>query len=570
MDFYALRSRLPTGSHEFATMRRDGNVYVDKTLFVYKLAQTRCPQVVTRPRRFGKTTLQSALEELFLHGVEPYDGHDSYFKGLAIEQLWQDQVQYMVLRLNFQQLDFSCNTVEQFERKLITALTKFCRAHGLAVPEDALDSADFFGQMFEQLPSRALVLLVDEYDHPLIRFVNNETELAACKELMRSWFGSIKNYEDRFRFVFFTGITRYQDLELGTAGNNFIDLTNDEDFAACCGYTRDELKQYFADNLRYAASVHAECAPEEVSTAQIEALLDDMAEWYDGYSFDGKPQNKVFSTWSVLKFFANRDAYLGGYWSLEDPLQMPQLLKASLDRIDIKQLIEEVMANNGDIVVTAGAFMQSSFVNPQANPYSLLFQAGYLTLSKPLLPGNNVHLTCPNKEIRLAFAGLLHWHIFNRGGLYTPEYAKASLDQLSSLDPDVLLKHFRDLFSGEPYQKFAFTSESVVAAFINAHLNTLGLRVNREVANNQGLADCMFDLPHKDVTVVFEYKYTDSDNPEVWAKELEAALKQIKDRDYGNNASSRRTVARFGLVFSSNKSQRNIVLVGKESIFNRY
>ena len=543
----------------------------NKTLFVYKIAALHRPLILTRPLGFGASTLHSTLEELFLHGVAPYDGHDSYFKGLAIEQLWQDQGQYLVLRLNFHELAVQCNSVEQFELNLTTALTKFCRAHDLTVPEDALDSADFFGQMFEQLPRhRSLILLVDKYDYPLMSFASNETELAACTELMRCWFGSIKNYEHKFRSVFCTGITRYYDIDLDSAGNNFTDLTYDVDFAACCGYTRAELKQYFADHLRYAAAVHAECAPEEVSTAQIEALLDDMAEWYDGYSFDGKPQNKVFSTWSVLKFFANRDAYLGGYWSLEDPLQMPQLLKASLDRIDIKQLIEEVMANNGDIVVTAGAFMQSSFVNPQANPYSLLFQAGYLTLSKPLLPGNNVHLTCPNKEIRLAFAGLLHRHIFNRGGLYTPEYAKASLDQLSSLDPDVLLKHFRDLFSGEPYQKFAFTSESVVAAFINAHLNTLGLRVNREVANNQGLADCMFDLPHKDVTVVFEYKYTDSDNPEVWAKELEAALKQIKDRDYGNNASSRRTVARFGLVFSSNKSQRNIVLVGKESIFNRY
>ena len=569
MDFRKLRYNLPTCSESFIDIRQRGLVYVDKTNFVLDLAQ-KVATIITRPRRFGKTTLQTTLEELFLHGVEPYDGHDSYFKGLAIEQLWQDKGQYLVLHLNFHEMNSDCQKVTEFEQLLIKKLESVCCERDLALPNAPFRFRELFSKMLEQLPGNTLVLLVDEYDAPFLRHINDEQELEKCKLLMMGLFSAIKSNWYKFRCAFFTGITRYQDLDLGTAGNNFVDLTNDQDFAACCGYTRDELKQYFAGNLRYAAAVHAECAPEEVSAAQIEALLDDMAEWYDGYSFDGKPQNKVFSTWSVLKFFANRDAYLGGYWSLEDPLQMPQLLKASLDRIDIKQLIEEVMANNGDIVVTAGAFMQSSFVNPQANPYSLLFQAGYLTLSKPLLPGNNVHLTCPNKEIRLAFAGLLHRHIFNRGGLYTPEYAKASLDQLSSLDPDVLLKHFQDLFSGEPYQKFAFTSESVVAAFINAHLNTLGLRAHREVANNQGLADCMFDLPHKDVTVVFEYKYTDSDNPEVWAKELEAALKQIKDRDYGNNASSRRTVARFGLVFSSNKSQRNIVLVGKESIFNRY
>ncbi len=109
MDFDKLCAQLSARTQSFADMRRTGTPYVDKTLFVYKIAALHHPLILTRPLGFGASTLHSTLEELFLHGVAPYDGHDSYFKGLAIEQLWQDQGQYLVLRLNFHELAVQCN-----------------------------------------------------------------------------------------------------------------------------------------------------------------------------------------------------------------------------------------------------------------------------------------------------------------------------------------------------------------------------------------------------------------------------------------------------------------------------
>ena len=307
-----------------------------------------------------------------------------------------------MLRLDFQQLSHQCHTAAQFELRLLDALVKFCQEYELTVPEKMRDSSDFFGQMFQQLPHRSLVLLVDEYDAPLLSFVNKETELAACKELMRGWFGSIKLYIDRLRCVLFTGTTRYHGLGLGTAGNSFTDLTSDEDFAGCCGYTRDELKQYFSDNLRYAASVHANCAPEEVSAAQIDALLEEMVAWYGGYSFDGEPQNKVFYPWSVLQFLGDKDAGLHKRWNFEEDLGRQQLLAHTLERLDLTNLLAALGADNGEIAVSKDEFLHSSLVNPQANPYSVLCQLGYLTLSQPLSGSSYVHLTCPNEEMRLA------------------------------------------------------------------------------------------------------------------------------------------------------------------------
>ena len=100
MNFIELKNELPTGNQTFAALRQHGKVYVDKTSYVYAIATSDQPQILTRPRRFGKSTLLSTIEELFLHGVEPYNGHDSYFKGLAIESLWHDDGDYLVLHLD--------------------------------------------------------------------------------------------------------------------------------------------------------------------------------------------------------------------------------------------------------------------------------------------------------------------------------------------------------------------------------------------------------------------------------------------------------------------------------------
>ena len=437
MDFDKLCAQLPTSTQSFADMRRTGTPYVDKTLFVYKIAALHSPLILTRPLGFGASTLHSTLEELFLHGVAPYDGHDSYFKGLAIEQLWQDQGQYLVLRLNFHELAVQCNSVEQFELNLTTALTKFCRAHDLTVPEDALDSADFFGQMFEQLSNRSLVLLVDKYDYPLMSFASNETELAACTELMRCWFGSIKNYEHKFRCVFCTGITRYYDIDLASAGNNFSDVTHYAYFAACCGYTRDELKQYFADHLRYAAATRAGCAPAAVSTDQIEDLLDDMAQWFGGYSFavSQQAQDVVYDPWAVLHFFSDRQARLEGAGRRDESLGVPELLKLALERCDLKQLLDKLTANHddhGDIVINGGFWTHYLL-----HPYSLLCNSGYLTLTQPARPPNYPHLTWPNRERRVAFAHLVARSLLKQRQNYEPEFIEQAFAMLERLAPEI-------------------------------------------------------------------------------------------------------------------------------------
>ena len=566
MDFDALRNKLPIANQSFLGLRQAGHIYVDKTDFVYKLANTTIPQILTRPRRFGKSTLLTTLEELFRHGVKPYDGHDSYFKGLAIEQLWQDDGQYLVLHLDFHELNSDCDTIAEFEQSLMEEITDFCKGNKITIP----DKSSFrkrLKALLEQLPYQSLVLLIDEFDAPLLYHYDNEQELHACKLLMRGLFSTIKRNPDKFRCVFFTGITRFQDLDIGTAGNSFTDISLDKGFAACCGYTRAELKQYFAQHLRYAVAIRARCAPEAVSDKQIENLLGKMSSWYDGYSFNGAQQNKVFSTWSVLRFLSNEEAVLDAYWSDEEGSGLPQVLKLALDRIELEPLIAQL--SQGEIVIGGREFRQSSLINPKANPYSLLFQTGYLTLSKPFRSTGKAHLVCPNREIKWAFTNLLMRHFFQiEFDICYSESSQKVLAALASLDPEKMRAAFNEAIGILPYSHSP-ENEFWIASLMVILLFGLNLKPRAEVMSLNGRADCVFDLPEHKVTIVFEFKFEASSNPKKLDAKLAEALKQIKKRKYVLDGNSQPKVARFGLVFCAAKGERGFARVGKADEIDR-
>ena len=151
MDFSALKNRLPTGVSDFAEIRRSNCIYVDKTKYVYDLTQSSAPVFISRPRRFGKSTLISTFEELFTHGVKPYDGHDSYFKNLYIEDKWVDDGQYLIMKLDFSSLFVgSCSSGEKFLNKFLEVLKKFCLKFNVPIEETG-DLATLFNHIFKRL-----------------------------------------------------------------------------------------------------------------------------------------------------------------------------------------------------------------------------------------------------------------------------------------------------------------------------------------------------------------------------------------------------------------------------------
>ena len=462
-----------------------------------------------------------------------------------------------MLSLDFYALDLQRASCSEFEQNLNRALLEFAQEQGVKCKPFDEKFASVFSALLKSLPDGSLVLLVDEFDAPLIYRLQDQAEIKQMKELLRALFGLIKIHSKKFHCVFMTGVTCYQDLGFGTAAGSFNDITHEPAFGGCCGYTRDELKQYFADNLRYAAARRFNCPDEEVTAEQIENLLDVMSAWYDGFCFDRKQKTKVFSTWSVLRFFGDEYADLMPYWSAEESLGMPQLLKAVIDRIDLPNLMKEAAA--GGIAITSDEFLRSSVLNPEANPYALLFQTGYLTLVRPFLNGNAIYLDCPNKEISLAFADLVARRMFREQLTYNLDYNQSTVQALSSLDPDRIKEYFNHLFAVLPYENYPVSSEGMTAALINFNLRGAGLKPRCEVSESLGLADLEVDLKEQGLTLVFEFKYTDSAEPKVLDAKLNEALAQIKARDYGHTADSQPHIARFGMVFCGAKGQRRVL-----------
>lgn len=556
LDFQKISNMLPVANANFRFLRSHGLIYVDKTKYVYNLAYNNRPRVLVRPRRFGKSTLMSALEELFLHGVKPYDGHDSYFKGLAVEELWQDTGRYYVLHLDFYNLNLQCSSFDQFESKIKTVLDDFALQHQLDIKASAPDFSSKFESLLQMLPDYSLVLLADEYDAPLLYRLKDNEEKQKAAAFMQALFGLIKSYSEKYRCVFVTGITRYQDLGLGTAGGSFTDITHDPNFSACCGYTRAELKQYFADNLRYSAAYRLHIRDEDITEEQIDALLDALSQWYDGFCFDRYQEQKVFSTWSVLRFLGDQRAELQPYWTTEESLGMPQLLKTYIERLNLSELLKETYS--GGFCITFDEFIQSSLANPEANPYALLFQTGYLTLTEPFLNGDPIYLDCPNREISMAFANLLSRRMFSRQFRYTVGYGKRTVEILASLNSSKIQAYFNELFAAIPYEQYPVHSESMVAALINFHLRGAGLSPRCEVSESTGRADAEIDFRDQELTLVFEYKYEQSADPKQLEAKLQEAIEQIKSRQYGLTADSEHRIVRFALVFCGDPSQRKI------------
>ncbi len=418
------KSELPLGATTFAQLRAAGQVYVDKTECLYWLTLFDRPQCLIRPLHMGLGLLVSTCEELFLHGVEPYDGHDSYFKGLAIEQQWQDHGGYPVLHLNFAQLSVSCATCAELRAKLYAQLEAFCHDHQLTLTDDPNDIIELFTGIIQQLPHRTLVLLVEAYDAPQLHFLTNEPELKAYQSLMGALLCWVKNKGFRCRFILFTGMTRYQSIEWWFAGD-LEDSTNDHHMATCCGFTRAELHQYFAEQLRQAAASRLGCAPEAVSAAQIEALLDELAAHYGGYNFSGRPQDQVYAPQPVLQFLSNPQTQLQPYGRTE--AKMHQLIADTLARWGLIDLIEEVARSHFDI--DSSTFMVTAPVYTELHPFALMYQAGYLTLVSPFDNDDDAQLMWPNQEARRICTDLIGSCLFPHRDFYTPERSRRTLER---------------------------------------------------------------------------------------------------------------------------------------------
>ena len=525
-----------TGS--FIKFYLNNYIYVDKTKYIRDLIKLE-RVFISRPRRFGKSLTLDTIATLFETGVEPY------FKGTWIYDKWTEPT-YPVLRLNF--LNFDKNSIEKFNNKLNSKITEFAELNHVTTYKEKEEAEDSIDHLLEQLrlENRQIVILIDEYDCQMTANINNETLYKQFQEKIKSIYANIK---DKFaiKFLGITGVTRLKDVSIFSVGSDIRDITNSSAYSQMIGFTRDEIKKFYIDYLKLAASYENNCNVDEVTDTQIESLLDRLAQNYDGYCFDEFYKKKVFSTWSVNSFFQsiieNKFVDFGEYWY--DNGGLPSILVNYLKahKLNIFDYLEK-----GKFI----AVSTNDFKNPTAlttiNQNVLMCQTGYLTL-RSNLKYSEMLLGIPNGEIYKALTSLLaakffegKIKVFNEKGINIIE--EGTIDDIVSL--------LNTIVNSVPYDNYPISSEAMVQSLIQAYLRGSGFDVISELHEAKGRADLIVNTDNR--RIVFEFKYANNDT-EAKSK-LSEAIEQIKSRDYGNVLPVKNELIRIATVFNADPEVR--------------
>ena len=527
----------------FVDFTLENFIYVDKTEYIPKLVKLK-RVFISRPRRFGKSLTLDTIATLFETGVEPY------FKGTWIYDKWTEPT-YPVLRLNF--LDLDKYSLEHFKQKLNAIISSFARDINVKNYEEKVEPEDTIYFLLDELrkEKRQIVILIDEYDCQMTANINNETLYKQFQEKIKSFYATIKN-KWPIKFLGITGVTRLKDVEIFSIGSDINDITNCSPYSQMICFTRDEIKKYYIDYLKLAASYENNCTVDNVTEAQIESLLDRLAKNYDGYCFDEFYKKKVFSTWSVNKFFqsvvSNKFVYFGEYWY--DNGGLPSILVNNLKTHELN--IFDYLDKNKSLKVT-----DDDFKNPTSlttiNQNVLMCQTGYLTLRSSLNDSNIIALGIPNGEIYKALNKLLAAKFF-KGTIDVTNDANENILDVGSVEDIISL--LNTMVNTVTYDAYPLNSESSVQNYVKAYLIRAKQNVFSEIHQAKGRADLMIETNKR--RIVIEFKYA-KDETEEKAK-LSEAIEQIKTRDYGNIVPRKDELLRIAAVFNADPKIRAFTL----------
>ena len=323
MEYNALMRKLPIGIQTFVDIRQGNYLYVDKTAFVWRIANTGKPYFLSRPRRFGKSLLLSTFEAYF-------EGKKELFEGLAIEKMETEWKRYPVLHLDLNAEKY--DSQKRLEDILNNNLNIWEDRFGKDVRENTLSTR--FSGVIRRASEQAgcgVVVLVDEYDKPLLQALGNDALLEDYRKTLKAFYGVLKSADRYLRFVFLTGVTKFSQVSVFSDLNQLNDISLDYSYATVCGITRTELIETFALEIEEFGRVNELSAEETV---------DKMARQYDGYHFHPKGDG-VFNPFSVLNAFSKRE--LGDYWfQTGTPTFLVEILQKS--EYDLRTLLNGIEA----------------------------------------------------------------------------------------------------------------------------------------------------------------------------------------------------------------------------------
>ena len=503
----------PVGIQNFEKIRRDGYCYIDKTALVYQLVKTGSYYFLSRPRRFGKSLLISTLEAYF-------SGKKELFEGLAMEGLEKEWKRYPILHLdlNIEKYD----TPDSLDDILNRNLVAWENLYGSDPAEVSL-SLRFAGvvQRACEKTGERVVILVDEYDKPMLQAINSPELQDAYRSTLKPFYGVLKSMDGYIKFALLTGVTKFGKVSVFSDLNNLMDLSRDLRYFDICGISEEELLRDFSDDIHELASANGQT---------FEQACDRLKEDYDGYHFCPDSPG-MYNPFSILNTFAKKT--YGSYWfETGTPTYLVELLKKS--DYDLEEMSH---------VETDADILDSIFTDD--NPIPVIYQSGYLTIKGYDKEFGIYELGFPNREVEEGFMKFLLPYYSSVSKTSSPFEIKKFVQDVKRGDIDGFMERLQSFLADCPYE---------LAKDVELHYQNVlfivfclaGLYTKVEYHTSRGRIDLV--LQTDSYVYVMEFKLDGS---------AEQALQQIEDKQYALPfAKDSRKVYSIGVNFSS--ETRNI------------
>lgn len=508
----------PVGIQSFEKIRTGGYLYIDKTRFLYDMVHEGTYYFLSRPRRFGKSLLVNTLKCYF-------EGKRELFEGLAIAELETEWTQYPVMWFDFSGGKYE--TREQLEEYISYTLGELEQQYGLSQKELHINQrfANVVRAAHEKT-GRQVVVLIDEYDAPMLFHIENETGQDNIRIAMRNLFSPLKSLDDHLRFVFFTGITKFSQMSVFSELNNLNNISMLPQYDVICGISEEELTTVMRLDIERLA---------EAEGVTYNEMLDELKREFDGYHFS-RAMTDVYNPFSLMSTLNN--LYIKDYW-----------FESGTPSFLIKMLRKNRLQDFSLEGVTCAADRFDKPVERIDDPTPVLYQSGYLTIKNYQHIGRMYTLGFPNLEVRRGFFNSLLDYtvpqtINSRGFLY-----RAYLDLWQGGDSAPFVEALKAFYASIPYQLEGQgkVDEHYYHSLLYALLMAFGAEVKAEPSSNRGRADLVLLMPQSIYIMEIKLDATATE-----------ALRQIDQQGYAKPyLADGRKVVKVGINFDS--KERNIV-----------
>jgi len=520
---------ISTGIYTFEKLITEGKLYVDKTKYIYNIAKESSGYYfLSRPRRFGKSLTVSTLDALF-HGKK------ELFKGLYIYDADYDWKEYPVIHIDFGKVVMK--SIAELNKNLLVMLGRTAEYYGVDFSEE--DAASGFERLINSLGTKyntQVVLLIDEYDKPILDHMNSPEEVEEYRNYMDSFYQVIKGSESMLRFVFITGVTKFAKVSIFSKLNNIEDITMNRDFASMLGYTQSEFETNFSEYIDNAVTE---------SGVTHDELLAKIKFWYDGFLFHEHGE-KMYNPVSIGKFMNNNYEFRNYWFATGTPTFLIKMLKKNgLVLCDLKDVLMSANSfDTFDVTTLASDTVENTAL------MQMLYQTGYLTLDKVMIEEPKTYrLRFPNYEVEQSFSeSLVNAYT---GPAKTGGFISGFVTSAYNGDTDEMMEYMQTFFSELPYD-IQIKSEKYYQSIVYTIFKMCGMKVMTELRTNIGRIDAVMTIG--DQVYIIEFKLNRS---------ADVALEQIDEKKYADGfiLPARRdgkTIHKLGINFCCSEEVRNV------------